>query len=65
MPAPLVDEWNRQLRSALSNSDLTSELAQFGLDVDTSTPQELASQVKLILAAWSARIREVGFQPAN
>lgn len=65
LPAPLVDEWNRQLRSVLSNSDLTSELAQFGLDVDTSTPQELASQVKLILAAWSARIKAVGIQPAN
>ena len=65
LPAPLVDEWNRQLRSALSNSDLASGLAQFGLDVDTSTPQELASQVKLILATWSARIKEFGIQRAN
>jgi len=65
LPAPLVDEWNKQLRAALSNSDLAGELAQFGLDVNTSTPQELALQVKQILAAWSARIREAGIQPAN
>ncbi len=65
MPRMLVDEWNRQLRGALSNPDLAGELAQFGLDVDLSSPEELASRVTSYLAAWSARMREAGVQPVN
>jgi tripartite-type tricarboxylate transporter receptor subunit TctC len=63
--APLVDEWNRLVRTVLDDGNLKGELAQLGLDVETSTPQELTVRVVNHQKEWKARMQSVGMQPIN
>lgn len=63
--AALIEEWNRQLRLVLDDRGLRDELAQLGMDVETSTPQELAARVAAHLKAWKARMEAVGMKPVE
>jgi tripartite-type tricarboxylate transporter receptor subunit TctC len=59
-PAPLIAEWNRQIRAVLADGDLTSRLAQIGMTVETSTPEETAARVAGHLEVWKDHLQEVG-----
>lgn len=59
-PAPLIAEWNRQVRAALADKLLTIELADLGLRVETSTPDETAARVVRHLQIWKEHLKEVG-----
>lgn len=59
-PPPLIDEWNRHIVAVLADPLVTSELAQMGLDVASSTPQQLAERLERHLAAWKTRMSSVG-----
>ena len=61
----LIDEWNRQLHLVLDDRVLGSELAQLGLEVEASTPQEMAARIADHQKAWKARMQSVGMQPMN
>ncbi len=63
--APLIDEWNRQVRTVLDDRNLKGELVQLGLDVESSTPQEVTARVVSHQKAWKARMESVGMQPIN
>jgi tripartite-type tricarboxylate transporter receptor subunit TctC len=63
--APLIDEWNRHLHTVLDDRGLIDEIAQFGMAVETSTPQETAARVAAHLKAWKARMEAVGMRPVN
>jgi len=62
---PLIEEWNRQLGQVLDDRNLRAELAQLGLDTETSTPQEVAARVVSHQKEWKARMQSVGMQPLN
>jgi tripartite-type tricarboxylate transporter receptor subunit TctC len=62
---PAIDEWNRQLRNVLDDSNLQGELAQLGLAVESSTPQEVVARVISHQKEWKARMQSVGMQPIN
>ena len=64
-PPRLIDEWNRQLDGALHDGAMPDDLAQLGMQVETSTPQELAERVTSHLKEWSARMTSVGMNPVN
>jgi len=63
--AAVIDEWNRQVRTVLDDGNLRGELTQLGLDVETSTPQEVAARVVSHQKAWKARMQSVGMQPID
>jgi tripartite-type tricarboxylate transporter receptor subunit TctC len=63
--APVIDEWNRQLRTVLDDGNLKRELVQLGLDVETSTPQEVTARVISHQKEWKARMQSIGMQPIN
>ncbi|WP_428666733.1 hypothetical protein [Reyranella sp.] len=63
--APAIDEWNRQVRTVLNDGNLREELTQLGLDVESSTPQEVAARVVSHQKEWKARMQSVGMQPIN
>ena len=63
--APLIDEWNRLVRTVLDDGNLKGELTQLGLDVESSTPQEVAARVVSHQKEWKARMQSVGMQPIN
>jgi tripartite-type tricarboxylate transporter receptor subunit TctC len=62
-PAPLIDEWNRRIGGVLHDPLVADAFAQMGLTVETSTPKELGERVVSHLAAWEARMIEVGLTP--
>jgi len=63
--APVIDEWNRLVRAVLDDGNLKGELTQLGLDVETSTPQEVAARVVSHQKEWKARMESVGMRPIN
>ena len=63
--ATVIDEWNRLVRTVLEDGNLKGELTQLGLDVETSTPEELAARVVSHQKEWKARMQSVGMRPIN
>ncbi len=62
---PVVAEWNRQLVAVISSKDVSEQLAQFGLDVQTSTPEEATALVAEHLKQWRDLIESLGMTPAK
>jgi tripartite-type tricarboxylate transporter receptor subunit TctC len=62
-PEPLIAEWNRQIRAVMASPDLISGLAQLGMEVQTSTPQEARERLASHLREWKARMIAVGMNP--
>ncbi len=64
-PGPIVTEWSRQIGAELDRSETRAELATLGLEVESSTPEELAARVALNLDQWSRRMALVGMKTAD
>ena len=64
-PGPLVAEWNRQIRAELAQPETIAELTALGLDVETSTPEELKARVRKNLEQWTSRMEQFGMKPAD
>jgi len=64
-PGPIVAEWNRQIVAELDRSETRAELATLGLDVESSTPEDLAARVALNLDQWSRRMALVGLKAVD
>ena len=63
--ALVIDEWNRLIRTVLDDDNLKGELVQLGLDVETSTPQEVAERIRSHQKEWKARMQSVGMPSIN
>ncbi len=64
-PAPLTEEWNRQLRAVIAEPEVAAQLTQLGLEVET---MDIAEAVKLPaadLAQWRRRMQEAGVTPVT
>jgi tripartite-type tricarboxylate transporter receptor subunit TctC len=59
-PAPLIGEWNRQIRAVMADKELTAQLTEIGLTVLTSTPEEAAARVAGHLKVWKDHMQDVG-----
>ena len=55
-PLETVDAWNRQLRALMQDTGPRVELAQLGLEVEPSTPEEARAEVFESLKQWKARL---------
>lgn len=62
---PVIAAWNNQIRTVLEDRNLQAELAQLGLDVESSTPQEVTARIASHQKAWKARMEAVGLNPVN
>jgi tripartite-type tricarboxylate transporter receptor subunit TctC len=61
--AKIIDAWNDQIRFVLEERGLRAEVQQIGLDVQTSTPQEVTTRIIEHQKAWKARMLSVGIEP--
>jgi tripartite-type tricarboxylate transporter receptor subunit TctC len=59
----LVQRTASALRAALAAPDMSEALAQYGLEVASSSPAELAHAVRQENAAWGPIVQRVGFTP--
>jgi tripartite-type tricarboxylate transporter receptor subunit TctC len=64
-PSNILDEWNRQIRAMIANREVAAELSALSLDVESSTPEELAQRVAVNLKQWKARMDSFGMKPTN
>jgi tripartite-type tricarboxylate transporter receptor subunit TctC len=63
-PGPIVDLWNLHLRAVLEEKEAKAELTNVGVNVQTSTPEELAQRVTASLKLWREKMQAMGVQPA-
>lgn len=63
--APLIEAWNRELVAALNSRELAEQLAQYGLEVQTSTPGECGARLEAHLRKWQGTIDQLGLKPIN
>jgi tripartite-type tricarboxylate transporter receptor subunit TctC len=62
-PPPILATWNRTLRDVIKESDVAGELRPLGLDVKTSSPEELTARIESHQQEWTARMKTAGLQP--
>jgi tripartite-type tricarboxylate transporter receptor subunit TctC len=63
--APLIEEWNRELSTVLASSGVSSQLAQLGVEVASSTPQECAERLERHLQRWRDVLESFDIKPFN
>jgi tripartite-type tricarboxylate transporter receptor subunit TctC len=64
-PAPLIEEWNRQITAVLTDPAQIAELAQFGMSAETTSPRDTAARIVDHLTRWKAVMQSVGMRPVN
>jgi tripartite-type tricarboxylate transporter receptor subunit TctC len=61
-PAAIVKRLHDESVRAVALSDVQQAAARQGLEIETSTPQELAQRIKAETATWAQVIREAGIK---
>ncbi len=62
-PPPLVDLWNGALTAVLKDKEVSHQLAQLGLEVETSTPAVCAERLAAHMKKWQATLQGLGMKP--
>ncbi|MBI3197237.1 MAG: hypothetical protein HYZ40_06960 [Rhodospirillales bacterium] len=65
MSAALVAAWTAELRAVLESGDVSEQLRQLGLAVETSTPAEMAARLASDFREWKAVLDSLGMKPIN
>jgi tripartite-type tricarboxylate transporter receptor subunit TctC len=63
MPPALVDLWNGALVATLQDREVREQLAQLGLEVETSTPAVCADRLAAHMKKWQATLQALGMKP--
>jgi tripartite-type tricarboxylate transporter receptor subunit TctC len=63
MSPALVNAWNRELRAVLELPDTRQRLQGVGLDVQTSTPQELFTRQANLTTYMTSLMKAAGYEP--
>jgi tripartite-type tricarboxylate transporter receptor subunit TctC len=65
MQASLVAAWTAELRAVLESREVSEQLMQLGLTVETSTPAEMAARLASDFKEWKAALDLLGVKPVN
>jgi tripartite-type tricarboxylate transporter receptor subunit TctC len=60
VPQPIIAKLNADLAKALHSADTQQRLAEQGIDVSPTTPEELAEFIKREVAKWAKVVKEAG-----
>ncbi len=60
-PPAVVQRANSALRAALASQDVIDGVAVMGLEVASSTPEELAALLKASYDRWGPIVKQIGF----
>jgi len=63
-PAPMVAQLNGRLRAVIEDREMVELLKPLGLEVDSSSPAELAELIDTHRRAWQARLVDTGVAAA-
>ena len=59
-PRPIVDKLQLQVKKVLQTPDVAKRLAEIGLEVVASTPDELAAYQRAEIAKWAKVVKDSG-----
>jgi tripartite-type tricarboxylate transporter receptor subunit TctC len=60
LPQPIVAKLNADLAKALNAPDIQQRLAEQGIDVTPTTPEQLAEFIKSEVAKWAKVVKQAG-----
>jgi tripartite-type tricarboxylate transporter receptor subunit TctC len=63
MSPAMVSFWNRELRAVTDSPELSQRLLGLGLEVQTSTPTEMAARQSRLLTSFTASMKAAGYVP--
>ena len=61
-PVPIINKLNAEMKRALANADFSKYIETIGMELASSTPQELGAWVQSELARWTKAVRDAGVQ---
>jgi tripartite-type tricarboxylate transporter receptor subunit TctC len=64
VPAPVVTQLNRRLRSVIEDKEMIELLKPLGLEVETTSPEELTALIEHHRRDWQARMEATGIKAA-
>lgn len=64
-PPEMVQWWNAEIVKALQSPDVQERLGKIGLDISTSTPEELAQAINAEYDTWGQVIKDRGIKLTN
>ena len=64
MPAELVEQMNRRLRSVIDDQEVVELLKPLGLEVETTSSDELTAMIDSHRRDWLARMEATGVKAA-
>jgi tripartite-type tricarboxylate transporter receptor subunit TctC len=62
-PPALIDAWGNELRAALKLPEIEKKISEFGLDVETSTPERVSQMMATDFKRWKEIIDTIGYKP--
>lgn len=62
-PPALIDAWGNELRAVLKMPEVEKRMTEFGLDVETSTPQQVSQRMAADLKRWKEILDSIGYKP--
>lgn len=62
-PPAIVQAWNKELGAVLALPEIVKRLVGLGLDVETSTPEQVRERMSTDLARWKGIIDGIGYKP--
>jgi tripartite-type tricarboxylate transporter receptor subunit TctC len=65
LPADVAAAWERELRATLDDRDTAEQLAQLGLDVETSTGEQCARRLAADMVRWQSILDSLGIKATN
>lgn len=64
-PATVIDRTNAQIAHALTKPSVATNFATLGMEVQLSTPAQLAARLRRDYGVWKEIVRKVGFTPQS
>jgi tripartite-type tricarboxylate transporter receptor subunit TctC len=64
-PPALIDAWGGALRAVLKVPEVEKKMTEFGLDVETSTAEQVSQRMAADFKRWKEILDSIGYKPAN
>lgn len=64
-PPALIEAWGTELRAVLKLPEIEKKMTEFGLDVETSTPEQVSRRMAADFKRWKEILDSIGYKPSN
>ena len=61
-PPALIEAWGNELRAVLKLPEVEKKMTEFGLDVETSTPEQVSQRMAADLKRWKGILDSIGYK---